>query len=180
MSIKKKVFKGKKAKAAAVDTLSKSLKGAKAVFVSKFHKLTVEEANELRRKVRAVKATHKVAKNTLAIRAVKAQGMDYLAKWLEGPTAITITMGDMIAPAKVLVDFAKEHEHFSVMGAMLEGQEASAQAVKEISSLPSREVLLAKLAYTLNSPVTRLVRTLARPVQGLALALKAIADKRPA
>jgi large subunit ribosomal protein L10 len=119
-------------------------------------------------------------KNTLAARAAKAEGLEFLVKWLQGPTVLTITKEDIVAPAKILMDFSKAHESFSVLRAMLEGQEASAQAVKEIASLPSREVLLAKLAGALNSPIVRLVRTLGRPIQGLATVMQAIADKKGA
>ena len=78
------------------------------------------------------------------------------------------------------MDFAKEHENFKIRGGVVEGKEASLEDIKAIASLPSREVLLAKLVGSLNSPITGLVRVLNGPSQGLVRVLNGIAQKKAA
>jgi large subunit ribosomal protein L10 len=169
-----------KEKAAAIAEAKEIFAGATSVTVSHYSKLTVEEINELRSKLRKAKVVHKVIKNTLAIKAAKESNLEALVKFLEGPTVLTVAKGDISAPAKVLVDFAKDHENFKIRGGVVEGKEASVEDFKAIANLPSREVLLAKLAGSLNSPITGLVRVLSGPQTGLVRVLNGIAQKKAA
>jgi large subunit ribosomal protein L10 len=165
---------------AAVAAAKKVLEGAVAIYVSHNLSLSVEEATELRTKLRAAKATHKVIKNTLAAIAAKDLGFEAVNAHLTGPTMLTICRGDIAAPAKVLVEFAKAHPHLAVVGGMLEGKLATKADVEEVATLPPREVLLARLCGSLNSPITRFVRTINNPVRGLAVVLNAVAEKKAA
>jgi len=169
-----------KEKEIALADIKKTFTGASAVMVSHFSKLTNEEITELRSKLRKTKAVHKVVKNTLAIRAARELNLEPLVKFLEGPTVLTVAHGDISAPAKVLMDFAKDHENLKVRGGVVEGKEASTEDLKAIANLPSREVLLAMLAGQLNAPITGLVRVLNGPITGFVRALNGVAEKKAA
>lgn len=169
-----------KEKEIALADIKKAFTGASAVMVSHYSKLSSGEITDLRSKLRKTKAVHKVVKNTLAIRAARELNLEPLVKFLEGPTVLTIAHGDISAPAKVLMDFAKEHENLKIRGGVVDGKEASSEDLKAIAMLPSREVLLAMLARALNSPLTGLVRVLNGPITGLARALQGVADKKAA
>jgi large subunit ribosomal protein L10 len=165
---------------AAVAAAKKDLEGAAAIYVSHNLSLNVEEATELRNRLRAAKATHKVIKNTLAAIAAKELGLEGVNSHLTGPTMLTICRGDIAAPAKVLVEFAKEHPHLAVVGGLLEGKVATKADIEAVATLPPREVLLARLCATLNSPITRFVRTINNPVRELAVVLNAVAEQKAA
>src|SRR5690606_25757541 len=140
--------------------------------------LKVEEVNELRNKLRAAGTTHKVAKNTLATIAVKGSDRESLAGYLSGPTVVSFLPEDFVAATKVLADFAKDHEKLVIQGGYFDGEVTDAAGVVAISKLPSREELLAKLAGTLNNPITGIVRVLHGTLQGFATVLGAIQDQK--
>lgn len=169
-----------KEKELAIEALTKDLQGATAVYVTHFNGLTVSEITELRKKLRETGAVHRVAKNTLAIRAAKQAGVEGLEAHLSGPTALTISKGDIVASAKVLVTFAKDHVKMAILGGMVEGKPADAKDVAVIATLPSKEELVAQLLGTLNSPITGLVRVFNGPTTSLVRVLGAIADKKAA
>jgi len=157
-----------------------TIKGAKAVVVSHASGMTVSQVTELRKQLREANVTHTVVKNTLARIAAREVNMEGLAKLLDGPTVISISKTDIIAPAKVLANFAKTNDKLVILGGVIEGKDATAQDIVDISTLPSREELLAKMLGSLNSPITGLVRVLNGPLQGFVRALGAIADKKSA
>jgi len=169
-----------KEKESELQNFREILQGAKAVLVSHTKGLSVSEVTELRKKLRDAGVTHKVVKNTLAKIAVREAKMEGLVKLLDGPTVISVSKGDIIAPAKILTAFAKDHDKLVILGGVIEGKDASAKDVVEISSLPSREELLAKMLGSLNSPITGLVRVLNGPIQGFVRALHAIEEKKAA
>lgn len=156
------------------------LVGAKAVVISHNKGLTVGEVTELRKKLRDAGIRHKVVKNTLAKIAAKEAGMVGLDKYLEGPTVISSTTGDIVAPARILAGYAKDHEKLVIMGGFIEGKEHTAKDIIAISVLPSKEELLAKLLGSLNSPISGFVRVLNGPISGFVRALNAIAQKKAA
>lgn len=145
-------------KQAAIDAFSEVLKGATAVIVTQNAGLNAAEVTELRRAVRAQGLTHTVIKNTLAIRAAKQAGIEGLDQYLTGPTAITVSKGDIVAPAKVLSAFAKEHEKLSIVGGVIDGKPAGPADVATFASLPSKEEVIAMLLRTINGPVSGLAR----------------------
>lgn len=136
------------------------IKGASAVLISHNNGLTVSEVTELRKKLRDAGIKHKVVKNTLAKIAAKEAGMEGLSKYLEGPTVISSTTGDIVAPARILAGFAKDHEKLVILGGFIEGKEQTAKDILAISVLPSKEELIAMLLRTLNGPVSGLARVI--------------------
>ena len=156
------------------------LKGAAAVYVSRNDGLSVAEVTELRNQLRAVGAVHRVIKNTLAARAAAESGIGGLKEYLSGPTVVTVSKTDIVAPAKVLTAFAKTHEKIRVVGGMVEGKAADAAEIQAIAELPSKEQLVAKLLGSLQSPATRMVRVVNGPATNLVRVLAAIAEKKAA
>jgi large subunit ribosomal protein L10 len=145
-------------KQATIEAFTESLKGATSVVVTKNAGLNAEEVTELRKAVRASGLTLKVVKNTFAIRASKAAGIEGLDQYLSGPTMITISKGDIVAPAKVLSKFAKEHEKLTIVGGVIDGKPANPAEVETFASLPSKEEVVAMLLRTINGPVSGLAR----------------------
>ena len=156
------------------------IKGAKAVVVSHYSGMNVADVTQLRGKLREAGVTHTVVKNTLARIAAKEAGMESLVALLEGPTVVSISKSDLVAPAKVLVNFAKDHEKLVILGGVIEGKPATAQDIADISNLPSKEELVAKLLGSLQSPIMGLLRVINGPASSLARVLNAIVEKKAA
>ena len=122
--------------------------------------LTVEEDTQLRNKLREAGVEYKVIKNTLTRFAAKEVGFDELDPILNGPTSLAISMTDEVAPAKVIADFAKDHEKLEIKAGFLDGKVLQLDEVKTLAATPNRETLLAKLLGSLNAPISNLARTL--------------------
>jgi large subunit ribosomal protein L10 len=167
-------------KAKTIAEVSAVLKGAAAVYVSRNNGLTVQEVTELRKQLRAVGAVHKVVKNTLAARAATEAGIHGLDAYLSGPTVVTISKTDIVAPARVLSNFAKDHEKIQIIGGVVEGKANNAADVKAIAELPSKEQLVSKLLGSLQSPTIGLLRVINGPATQLVRVLQAIADQKAA
>lgn len=153
---------------------------ANAVILVDYRGLTVKELQELRGKLRESGCEIKVYKNTLTEIAMRELAMPDLGSLLEGPSAFTFAYGDPVAPAKALVNYAKEHKALEVKGGFIERSVTSADGVKALASLPSREELVAKLLGTMQNPVGGFVRVLAGPAGAFARVVKAIADQKAA
>ena len=151
---------------------------ATTVFVLANTGLKVNEINELRSKVRGASAKYKVVKNSIVKLAIDGTPMEGLTPYLKGPNALAFTGGDAVVLAKVLRDFVKTHPALTLERAYLEGQIVDAEQAKAVAELPSRDELVAKLLYTLQSPIRRLVVALNAPAQQLAQALKQVAEKQ--
>ncbi len=122
--------------------------------------LTVEEDTQLRNKLREAGVEYKVIKNTLTRFAAKEVGFDELDPILNGPTSLAISMTDEVAPAKVIADFAKDHQQLEIKAGFLDGKVLALDEVKQLAATPNRETLLAKLLGSLNAPISNLARTL--------------------
>ncbi|HVE66182.1 MAG TPA: 50S ribosomal protein L10, partial [Thermoanaerobaculia bacterium] len=132
---------------------------------------------ELRRQVRGTRSRYVVVKNTLALRASRGTAFEDVSKHFVGPTAVAFNQDDPVALAKVLTAFAKTNPNLVFKGALVEGRAVEASEIKTIAELPSREQLLGRLVFLLQSPLTRLATVLAGPVSNLARVLRAIAEK---
>jgi len=163
-----------------VAELSAKLARVKAAFVADYRGLTVEEANELRSKLREAGVEYQVVKNTLLRLAIRDTDNACLEQFLQGPTAIAMAEDDPVAPAKVLSEFAKANEKFELKGGVLEGKVLDLDGIKALSDLPSREVLLGKMLGSINAPVSNFVGVLAAVPRSLVQVLSAIQDKKAA
>lgn len=146
------------------------------VVVTRNAGLTVAEATELRRRMRAAGANFKVAKNRLTALALDGTRFDGIASLLKGPTALAWAH-DPVAVAKVAVEFAKTNERLVVIGGALGTQMLDADGIKALAALPSLEALRAGLVGMIQTPATRIVGVLQAPAGQLARVFGAYAKK---
>ncbi len=162
------------------ERLRSALADVGTVFVLENTGLSVNEVNQLRSRVRGIDATYKVFKNSVVRLAVEGTQLDVLSDHMVGPKALAFTGGDGVALAKVLKEFIKDHPALSLERAYLEGELLGAEQAREIADLPTREELVSRLLYLLQSPIRRLAVALAAPTRGLAVVVNQIAEKKEA
>ena len=153
------------AKKAQVAELIEALKGATTGVLVDYRGLTVEEDTKLRNDLRAAGVKYFVVKNTLLRLAANQTGLEDLDSILHGPTALAISE-DAVAPAKVLADFAKDNETLEIKSGFMDGKVLSLDEIKTLAKTPSKEVLIAKLMGSLNSPISGLARLLSTIAEG--------------
>lgn len=147
-------------KNAVIEDLKTEFAEAKAVFITDYRGIEVNQLTELRKELNKSDANFRVIKNRLALRAVDKELREALEPIFDNTTAITLAKGDMAASAKALTKFAKSQEKLKIKGGILDGKVINIEDVKAISSLPSREELLAKLLGTLQAVPQNWVRVL--------------------
>lgn len=149
-----------------VADIKAKLSESSCTVVADYRGLNVAQVTELRKQLREAGVEFQVFKNTLARRATAEANLTELDSALIGPTAIAFSKEDAIAPAKILVNFAKKNDKLSLKAGVVEGQVVGVEQLKELADLPSREGLLSMLLSVLQAPV-----------RNFALAVKAVADK---
>ena len=167
----------KEQKTAVVDEIAEQIQSAQAIFAVDYRGISVAQAAELRSRLREADARFQVVKNSLSERAADQAGIDGLKPMLVGPTALTFVQGDAALAAKALNDAARQLNLLDFKGGVMNGAALSADDVRSIARLPSRDVLNAQLVGTIAAPITGLVRTLNALIAGLAIQLQAIADQ---
>lgn len=158
-------------KEAMLERYETGLAAAPHAFLLAFDRITVPEVTELRSRVRAKGGEYVVVKNRVALRALEGTSLAGLREQFAGPTAVVYAPSDPVGVAKVLTDFVKDVPKLTFKGGLVDGKAVSAAEIAAIATLPSREQLIAKLLFLLQSPVTRLARTLAALPRGLVVAL---------
>jgi len=161
-----------------VDDLKDKIARANLVLVSEYLKFTVKEFTELRRKLRAEDSEIKVIKNTLIEKAVSESGYPQMGEHLKGSNAILLGYKDAVSPLKVLVSFIKEKEKGAVKVGVVDKNVFVEKELHELSKLPSREVLIAKVVGGFQSPLRGLVNVMQGPIRKLVYALDAIRAKK--
>jgi len=164
-------------KAAVIDRIAGELESSSAVFAVDYRGITVSQVADLRAKLRAADATFTVVKNSLTERAADKAGAEAIKAILEGPTALTFVRGDAAAAAKAISDAQRVTEVLAFKGGLMDGQVVSADEIRAISKLPSREVLYAQLVGTVAAPLNGLARTLNALISGVAVQLGQIRDQ---
>ena len=154
-----------------VEKLSKDLKNVSNVVVATYSKLTVHQDFELRKALRGAGAKYQVVKNTLAERAAKGTKVEEGLKNLTGVTSIAYTTGDPVAMAKALTKYAKDTPEFTFKVGVVEGRVISIKEIEALASMPSKEELMSKLLYLINSPAQRLVTVLNAAGRDLAVVI---------
>ncbi len=165
-------------KEAVVNELVEKLTGSKSIVITDYKGLNVAEITELRQKLREAGVEYKVAKNTLARIAVKKADIEDVNQFLVGPTAMAFGIEDAVSPAKVLVDFAKDHKNLEIKGGALNGQIISLDKVKSLADIPPREVLLSQVFAGMKAPINGLVNVLQGNMRGLVMVLNQIKDQK--
>lgn len=156
--------------------LNEKLGRAKSVYVADYRGLNVAAADALRRQIRQGGAgdfEYRVAKNSILRRASAKLHAEGLAEHFEGPTAVAISFGDPVGLAKILSDFAKEHEVFELKGGLVDGEVIDTRQIEELAKLPSMDELRGKIIALLQAPATKLVRLIGEPGAQLARLVEA-------
>jgi large subunit ribosomal protein L10 len=156
-----------------IGELHEKMAKAKSAIVAEPRGLTVAVVTELRRKLRDAKVDYRVVKNTLAALAAKGTSVEVLAEKFVGPTAIVMSYDDVVAPAKLLADFMKDRQNFTIRAAVVQGKVIDAKGVQALAKLPGLQELRGQIASTIAQPATRLARMIGTPGQQLARVLDA-------
>lgn len=150
-----------------VEEITEKFKSSASTVIVDYRGLNVAQVTELRKQLREAGIEFKVYKNSLTRRAAEAAGLEGLNDVLVGPNAVAFSTEDVIAPAKILNNFAKENEALEIKAGVIEGNVATVEEVKALAELPSREGLLSMLLSVLQAPI-----------RNFALAAKAVADQK--
>ena len=140
-----------------LDALRNVLRKSPHVFVTGYEKLTVSQDFDLRKAVRAAGANYRVVKNNLVEKASEGTAAADMVKGLRGMSSMAYTSGDPVALAKALTTYAKANPSFTFKAGMVEGRVVDVKTIQDIASMPSREDLLAKVLFLMQSPAQRLV-----------------------
>ena len=160
-----------------VDEVRERLSSASAVLLTEYRGLKVGELAELRRSLRAAGGDYKIYKNTLVRFAVRDLEVEGLEDLLVGPTALAFVDGDAAAVAKALRDFGRTNPNLVMKGGVLGSKALSADEAKALADLPSREVLLARIAGGLAAPLQQFAGLLQALPRNFAYGLKALIDQ---
>jgi large subunit ribosomal protein L10 len=154
----------------SVEALRERLNGVRAVLLTEYRGLTVQQLSELRRQLRAVSAEYRVIKNRLARLALSAD-LAEMKGLLKGPTGMVIGKDDPVAVAKAVQTFARTNQTFVVKAGFIEGRMLPPDGVKALADLPSRDALRAQLVGAITGPLTQLVSLLQAPQRELVYVL---------
>jgi large subunit ribosomal protein L10 len=166
-------MKNKDDKKKDMEALREQLAKAENVFLTGYEKLTVSQDFELRKAVRAAGASYKVIKNRIAEKAAEGTPAAELLKELKGMCSLAYTSGDPVALAKALTAYAKVNPSFTFRAGLVEGRVVDVAGITELSSLPAKEEIFAKLLFLINAPAQRLVTA----VNGVGRNLAVVVDQ---
>ncbi|HEN6170139.1 TPA: 50S ribosomal protein L10 [Streptococcus agalactiae] len=153
-------------KAEQVELIAEKMKAAASIVVVDSRGLTVEQDTNLRRSLRESDVEFKVIKNSILTRAAEKAGLEDLKEIFVGPSAVAFSNEDVIAPAKVISDFAKDAEALEIKGGSVDGKFTSVEEINALAKLPNKEGMLSMLLSVLQAPV-----------RNVAFAVKAVAEK---
>lgn len=160
-----------------VASLKSKLEKRKNFFFTNYSGVKVKDLSELRRLLRTKDAEYKVVKNTLFRRALKELGYEGMDNYVVGPLGVAFMNDEVGEIAKLLRDFGKEREKFSVTIGVIDKVLYSEAQVKTLADLPSREVLLSQIMMMINAPTTRVATGMNQIMASLARGIKAVAEK---
>ena len=158
--------KALEAKKAQVADVIEILKAAQTGVLVDYRGLSVEEATDLRNKLRAAGCKYFVIKNTLLRLATKETGLEGLDEVLHGPTAVAVSDTDPVAPAKVMAEYAKGNDKLEIKSGFMDGAVMSLDEVNKLAATPNMETLIATMMGSLNAPISNLARLLSTIVDG--------------
>lgn len=165
-------------KASMLSVLEEDMAKSKNAILFGFAGLKVPEVTELRRQVRGTSSKYLVVKNTIARRATKGTPLEAVSEHFVGDTAIAYNESNAVPLAKVLTTFAKTNPKLVFKVALIEGRPVAATDIQAIADLPSREELVSKLLFVMQSPLRRLAVVLNGPIRNLALVMHQIAEQK--
>ena len=139
-----------------VSELAEKIKTAKLVLLADYRGVNVEDITSIRANLRKTNSEYKVIKNNITRRALKECGYEGLDELLEGPTAVLLGYEDYLEPSKVIYAYTKDHDFYKIKGGIIDGKIVSAEEIITLAKLPSREVLIGKLARALLGTISKL------------------------
>ena len=145
-----------KQKQAQVSDLAENMKNAKLILLTEYRGINVADVTTLRNKLRNANSEYKVIKNNITRRALENCKIEGLENKLEGPVAVILGKEDYLEPLKIIYEYSKDNEFYKIKGGAIDGKVVSKEELITLAKLPSREVLLAKLAGSLLGTVTKL------------------------
>lgn len=160
------------------DELHEKFKKAQIVIATDYKGLNVESLTQLRKSLSEANIEYKVVKNTLLRRASENTQVSVIKDYFKGPSAVALSYGDVVIPAKILKKFAEEKPQLEIKVAAMNGRVLDLSAINALSALPSREVLLATMLGVLNGIPAKFVRTLYAVPSGLMNVLQAIKKQK--
>ena len=164
----------KEKKAQIIDNLQETFSKCNVGILTNYRGLSASEMNALRRRLRESGISYRVVKNTLARFAVERAGRDELVSFLEGPVAIAFGYGDIAEPARALTDYIRTSKtSLTIKGGFLVDRLLTSEEVRTLSTLPSREILLARILGGMQIPIVALINYLTVPINGIIGALQA-------
>lgn len=152
-------------KAEQVELIAEKMKAAASIVVVDSRGLTVEQDTNLRRSLRESDVEFKVIKNSILIRAAEKAGLEDLKELFVGPSAVAFSNEDVIAPAKVISDFAKDAEALEIKGGSVDGKFTSVEEINALAKLPNKEGMLSMLLSVLQAPVRNVAYALSKQLQ---------------
>jgi len=161
-----------------IKEITSRLSGAETLIVTRYKGLSAQDINKLRKELKRLSAEYMVVKDSMAKKALKDGNSNRISEYIQGEVGIVVHNKDLSDISKALVKFAKDHEPLKICGGFAGGELLSDQDIAAIAALPSREVLLAKLANILNSPVQGLAVCLNGIICKLLYALNAVKEKK--
>jgi len=168
----------KSEKEVLIKELTDKFSRAKSVVVSEMGKVDVATVTRLRKKLRDGGVEFKVLKNTLARRAAKGSSVEVISDDFVGPVSVAVSYGDVIAPAKILMEFIKDLETIKLRSAVVEGKKIDVNGIKALAKMPALPQLRAMILGMINQPASKLARTIKEPGNALARVLNAKATKQ--
>jgi large subunit ribosomal protein L10 len=160
-----------------ISQLHAKMARVKAAILAEPKRLNVATVTELRKKFREAQVEYRVVKNTLARRAAKGTPVEALSEQFVGPTALVMSYDDVVAPAKILVDFTKDRDTLAIRTAVIEGKVIDVNGVKALAKMPGIQELRGTIASMIAQPATRLAQVIATPGQKLAQVVMARKDQ---
>ncbi|SHJ84787.1 LSU ribosomal protein L10P [Dethiosulfatibacter aminovorans DSM 17477] len=163
-----------------IQEILEKIEKAQSVVLVDYRGLNVEEVSELRNKYREAGVEYKVYKNNMMKFAFKEAGLEAFNEYLKGPSAIAFSMEDAVSAAKVTSEFAKANDKLEIKAGIVDGDIIDVEGVKALASIPSREVLIAKVLGGLNAPISGFANVLQGNMRNLVYALNQIAEQKQA
>jgi len=161
-----------------VEELRERLNRTKVVILTDYKGLDVATMTELRSMLRAANIEYQVIKNTMLRRASEGTGVEAIKDAFKGPSAIALSYDDPVAPAKILTDFAKKNDKLEIRLGVINGKVMDLSAIKALSSLPSREELLATVLSAMSAVPRSLVTALSDVPRRMVNVIQAIKDQK--
>ncbi|MFH1245120.1 MAG: 50S ribosomal protein L10 [Candidatus Omnitrophota bacterium] len=158
--------------------IKEKLQNKDELFFSSFSGLAVDEQERLRRRLKDNKASFMVVKNRIAQKVFSQLQIEELSTFMQQMTAITVSSGDPVSISKILLEFAEKNEKFVVVGAYVGGQTLNRNSVKQLATIPAKEVLLAQIVRGIKSPISGLVNCLSATMRNFVVVLDKIREKK--